>query len=87
MCACPPRDELAARCTGQGRSPGSLLAPSDCQPQEWHEGGVGADASFAIADSTPENLRHGDAAFADYLINFGVAWRISKKEPAEFNSL
>ncbi|MBC6366296.1 hypothetical protein [Algoriphagus sp. AK58] len=40
-----------------------------------------------IADSTPENIRHGDAAFADYLINFGVAWRISKKEPAVFNSL
>ncbi|MFL0684996.1 MAG: hypothetical protein ACJLTB_17585 [Algoriphagus aquaeductus] len=40
-----------------------------------------------IADSTPENIRHGDAAFADYLINFGVAWRISKKAPAVFNSL
>lgn len=30
--------------------------------------------------------RHGDAAFADYLINVGVAWRISKKvKTQEFN--
>lgn len=40
-----------------------------------------------IADSTPDNLRHGDAAFADYLINFSLAWRIPKKVPAVFNSL
>ena len=32
-----------------------------------------------IADSTPANYRHGDAAFADYLINFGLAWRIPKR--------
>lgn len=40
-----------------------------------------------IADSTPDNFRHGDAAFADYLINFGLAWRIPKKTPVLFNSL
>lgn len=40
-----------------------------------------------IADSTPDNYRHGDAAFADYLINFGLAWRIPKKVPAVFNTL
>ena len=37
-----------------------------------------------IAASTPTNYRHGDAAFADYLINVGLAWRISKKEPELF---
>lgn len=40
-----------------------------------------------IADSTPENSRHGDAAFADYLINVSLAWRILKKEKGVFNSL
>jgi hypothetical protein len=38
-----------------------------------------------IAASTPSNSRHGDAAFADYLINVGVAWRITKKEPSLFD--
>ena len=28
-------------------------------------------------NSTPDNYRHGDAAFADYLINFGVTYRIN----------
>jgi hypothetical protein len=37
-----------------------------------------------IDASTPNNYRHGDAAFADYLVNIGVAWRIVKKEPALF---
>jgi len=37
-----------------------------------------------IAASTPTNYRHGDAAFADYLFNVGLAWRISKKEPELF---
>jgi hypothetical protein len=40
-----------------------------------------------IADSTQDNFRHGDAAFADYLINFSLAWRIPKKAPAVFNTL
>ena len=38
-----------------------------------------------IEASTPTNYRHGDAAFADYLINVGIAWRLSKKTPAPFN--
>ncbi len=37
-----------------------------------------------IAASTPDNYRHGDAAFADYLVNVGLAWRISKKESKLF---
>lgn len=37
-----------------------------------------------IADSTPDNFRHGDAAFADYLINFGIAFRIPKKIASPF---
>lgn len=40
-----------------------------------------------IAASTPDNFRHGDAAFADYLINVGFSWRIVKKEPVLFNEL
>jgi hypothetical protein len=36
--------------------------------------------------STPENTVDGDVAFADYLINMGLAWRISKKARAIFNS-
>ncbi|MDO9552396.1 hypothetical protein [Rhodonellum sp.] len=40
-----------------------------------------------IADSTPENFRHGDAAFADYLVNVSLAWRIIKKDKGVFNSL
>jgi hypothetical protein len=40
-----------------------------------------------ITDSTPENLRHGDAAFADFLINISLAWRIPKKVKDVFNSL
>ncbi len=40
-----------------------------------------------IADSTPDNIRHGDAAFADYLINFGVTWRIPKKIESPFSVL
>lgn len=32
-----------------------------------------------IQDSTPDNFRHGDAAFADYLINIGFGYRFSKK--------
>lgn len=35
-----------------------------------------------IADSTPENRVHGDAAFADYLINVNLAWRFVRKEKA-----
>lgn len=38
-----------------------------------------------IAATSPDNYRHGDAAFADYLINVGLSWRIFKKEPAVFN--
>ena len=37
-----------------------------------------------IADSTPENFRHGDAAFADYLVSFSLAWRIPKKVESPF---
>ena len=37
-----------------------------------------------IADSTPTNFRHGDAAFADYLINFGLVWRIPKLVSSPF---
>ncbi|GAA0877666.1 hypothetical protein GCM10009119_06340 [Algoriphagus jejuensis] len=40
-----------------------------------------------IENSTPEKEVHGDAAFADYLINFTLAWRIPKKAPAIFKSL
>jgi hypothetical protein len=40
-----------------------------------------------IADSTPENRIHGDAAFADYLINLSLAWRITRKTPDIFKSL
>jgi hypothetical protein len=35
-----------------------------------------------ISDSTPENRVHGDAAFADYLINVNLAWRFVRKEKA-----
>ncbi|WP_154855594.1 M24 family metallopeptidase [Cyclobacterium xiamenense] len=38
-----------------------------------------------IAASTPQNYRHGDAAFADYLLNIGLAWRLVKKEAPVFN--
>ena len=40
-----------------------------------------------IENSTPDREVHGDAAFADYLINFTLALRIPKKAPAIFNSL
>jgi hypothetical protein len=40
-----------------------------------------------IENSTPGNVVHGDAAFADYLVNFTLAWRIPKNVPAVFNSL
>jgi hypothetical protein len=36
-------------------------------------------------NSTPDNRRHGDAAFADYLINVGFAWRLAKNTPDVFN--
>lgn len=38
-----------------------------------------------IAATTPDNYRHGDAAFADYLLNVGLAWRFLKKETSPFN--
>lgn len=40
-----------------------------------------------IANSTPENRVHGDAAFADYLINVGLAYRLTKKPKDIFNAL
>lgn len=40
-----------------------------------------------IENSTPDKVVHGDAAFADYLINFTVAVRIPKKASEVFNSL
>lgn len=40
-----------------------------------------------IADSSPGDVVHGDAAFADYLVNFSLAWRIPKKAPEIFNAL
>lgn len=40
-----------------------------------------------IENSTPDNVVHGDAAFADYLVNFTVAVRIPKKAKEVFNSL
>lgn len=40
-----------------------------------------------IENSTPDNFVQGDAAFADYLINFTVAVRIPKKAKVVFNSL
>ncbi|UZD21885.1 transporter [Algoriphagus halophytocola] len=38
-----------------------------------------------IENSTPDDIVHGDAAFADYLINFTLAWRIPKKIASPFN--
>src|SRR5690606_29428250 len=35
-------------------------------------------------NSTPGNRRHGDAAFADYLVNLGFAWRLSQKSRQVF---
>ena len=40
-----------------------------------------------IENSTPDEVVHGDAAFADYLINFSLAWRIPRKVATPFNSL
>lgn len=40
-----------------------------------------------IENSTPDNEVHGDAAFADYLINFTLAVRIPRKVKEVFNSL
>ncbi|WP_373521588.1 hypothetical protein [Aquiflexum sp.] len=40
-----------------------------------------------IIESTPDNYRHGDAAFADYLINVNLAWRITKKDKGVFNTI
>ncbi|MBD8488458.1 transporter [Echinicola sp. CAU 1574] len=40
-----------------------------------------------IEGSTPDNYRHGDAAFADYLINIGFAWKISKKVSEPFHTM
>ncbi|GAB4107700.1 hypothetical protein GCM10028791_01460 [Echinicola sediminis] len=40
-----------------------------------------------VQNSTPDRYRHGDAAFADYLINIGFAWRISKKVAEPFHSM
>lgn len=36
-------------------------------------------------NSTPTDRRHGDAAFADYLINVGFAWRLGKPAADVFN--
>jgi hypothetical protein len=40
-----------------------------------------------IENSTPTEIVHGDAAFADYLINFTLAFRIPKKATELFNPL
>jgi len=40
-----------------------------------------------IENSTPDATVHGDAAFADYLINFTLAVRIPKRQKEVFNSL
>lgn len=40
-----------------------------------------------IENSTPTEIVHGDAAFADYLINFTLAFRIPKKATELFNAL
>ncbi|MDE0560542.1 hypothetical protein OU792_11125 [Algoriphagus sp. NF] len=40
-----------------------------------------------IENSQAGDTVHGDAAFADYLISFSLAWRIPKKAPQLFNSL
>jgi hypothetical protein len=40
-----------------------------------------------IAESTTDNFVHGDAAFADYLINVGLAWRITRKKSDLFNNM
>jgi len=39
-----------------------------------------------IENSTPDNFVQGDAAFADYLINFSLAWRIPGKSAGVFDS-
>lgn len=39
-----------------------------------------------IENSTPNEIVHGDAAFADYLISFSLAWRIPKKVSSPFSS-
>ncbi|MBN3584085.1 hypothetical protein JYB64_16935 [Algoriphagus aestuarii] len=40
-----------------------------------------------IENSTPDEVVHGDAAFADYLINFTLAVRIPKKITSPFGTL
>jgi len=39
-----------------------------------------------IENSTPGKVVHGDTAFADYLINVGIAWRIPRKAEEVFNT-
>jgi hypothetical protein len=38
-------------------------------------------------ESAPDNYVHGDAAFADFLVNINLAWRITKKVATPFNAL
>lgn len=72
------------------RRPGYILSAEPGINYSWDKFSLNVNVPVALErnrtrsfldkkNSTPDNPRHGDAAFADYLVNVGFAWRLSQK--------
>jgi hypothetical protein len=92
---CVPVHDLIGGSDGF-RRPGYIISAEPGINYSWNRFAVNVNVPIALErnrtqsyldkqNSTPTNRRHGDAAFADYLINIGFAWRLGKTAPDVFN--
>lgn len=77
------------------RRPGYIISAEPGVNYSWDRFALNVNVPIALErnrtqsyldkqNSTPGNRRHGDAAFADYLVNVGFSWRLSKGAPDLF---
>ena len=78
------------------RRPGYIISAEPGINYSWSKFALNVNVPIALErnrtqsyldkkNSSPGDRRHGDAAFADYLINVGFAWRLTKSTPDVFN--
>ena len=92
---CVPVHDLVGGSDGF-RRPGYIISAEPGINYSWNKFALNLNVPIAMErnrtqsyldkkNSTPEVRRHGDAAFADYLINVGFSWRLSKSASDVFN--
>lgn len=92
---CVPVHDLIGGSDGF-RRPGYIISAEPGLNYSWSRFALNVNVPIALErnrtqsyldkqNSTPTARRHGDAAFADYLVNVGFAWRLGKPAADVFN--